>query len=94
MNLIVDRHFHRQKDQEDFNYFLNKFVFSSVEYEIKHVDSQKNPLVNTADMVAGAVLWKYRGKDKQFYNIIKANILAEKILNWPELKRKSIKKSA
>jgi len=39
-------------------------------------------------MVAGAILWKYRGKDSQFYNLIKENIVVEKIISWPELKNR------
>lgn len=57
---------------------------------IKHVDSVQNFLVNLADMSAGSVLWKYRGKDSQFYNLIKENIVVEKIISWPEAKKKSL----
>jgi len=41
-------------------------------------------------MSAGAILWKYSGKDLQFYNLIKENIMVEKIISWPEIKRKSL----
>jgi len=92
INFIIDRHFHRKTDQNEFNKLVEIEIKKSSEYSIKDVDSQKNFLVNVADMAAGAILWKYRGKDAQFYELIKENIVAEKVVSWPEIKRKSIKK--
>lgn len=90
INLIIDRHFQRKVDQDKFNRFLKIKVNKGLEYQIKHIDSQQNFLVNIADMAAGAILWKYSGKDLQFYNLIKENVVVEKIVNWPEIKRKSL----
>lgn len=92
MNFIIDRHFHRKIDQNEFDKLVEMEIKKKSKYSIKNVDSQKNFLVNTADMAAGAVLWKYRGRDTQFYDLIKENIVAEKVVSWPEIKRKSIKK--
>ncbi len=92
INFIIDRHFHRKTDQNEFNKLVKMEIKNGSEYLIKDVDSQRNFLVNTADMAAGSVLWKYRDKDMQFYNLIKENIVAEKVVSWPEIKRKSIKK--
>ncbi len=89
--ITINRHFHRKIDQNNFNKFLRKWVDKSLKYTIRHSDSQQNHLVNLADMTAGAVLWKYSGKDSQFYNIIKESIMVEKLVSWPEIKRKSIK---
>jgi len=90
LGVIIDKHFHRKIDQDKFNQFLKEKINKNLEYQIKHADSQQNSLVNIADMSAGAVLWKYSGKDLQFYNLIKDNIVVEKIVNWPEIKRKSL----
>jgi len=90
VNLIVDKHFHRKIDQTRFNQVLNVRINKSLKYQIRHVDSRQNTLVNIADMSAGAILWKYSGKDLEFYNLIKENIIIEKIISWPEIKRKSI----
>lgn len=87
---VLDRHFYRKFDQDKFDSLIKKEIGGSLKYQIKHVDSQQDFLVNIADMVAGAILWKYRGKDAQFYNLIKENIVMEKLINWPEIKRKSI----
>lgn len=92
INFVIDRHFYRKVDQNEFNKLVGLEFKGSLKYLIKDVDSQKNFLVNTADMAAGAILWKYRGKDRQFYDLIKENIIAEKVVSWPEIKRKSIKK--
>lgn len=90
IDLVIDRHFYRRIDQERFQQILKKKVNKDLKYQMKQVDSKQNPLVNVADMTAGAVLWKYSGKDLEFYNLIKENIIIEKIISWPEIKRKSI----
>ena len=90
VNLVIDRHFQRKVNQNKFNGFLKMEISKGLKYQIKHIDSQQNFLVNIADMTAGAILWKYSGKDLQFYNLIKESIVVEKLVNWPEIKRKSL----
>lgn len=90
INLVIDRHFYRKIDQSKFNQLLRTKINNSLKCRIKHVDSQNNFLVNIADMAAGAVLWRYSGKNLQFYNLIKENIIVEKIMSWPEVKRRSM----
>ncbi len=90
MNLVLDRHFYRKVDEDRFNKTLKIKVDKELKYQAKHIDSRHNFLVNIADMVAGAVLWKYHGRDLQFYNLIKENIIIEKIVSWPEIRRKSL----
>lgn len=89
---MIDRHFHRKVDQNYFNKFLREQINANLKCEIKHIDSQQDFLVNIADMTAGAILWKYSGKNSQFYNLIKDNVVIEKLVSWPELKRKSLSK--
>lgn len=90
--ITIDRHFHRRIDQDRFNRFLRKQIDSSLGYKISHIDSRQDALVNIADMVSGAILWKYTGKDWQFYDLIKENIITEKLVSWPEIKRRSLNK--
>jgi len=90
INLVIDKHFHRVIDQDRFEQILKMKVNKDLKYQMKQVDSKQNPLVNMADMVAGAVLWKYSGKNLEFYNLIKENIVIEKIISWPEIKRKNL----
>lgn len=90
LGLVIDRHFQRKIDQLNFNRFLKMKINKGLKYQIEHIDSQQNFLVNIADMAGGAILWKYHGKDSQFYNLIKDNIVIEKIVNWPEIKRKNL----
>jgi len=90
INLVLDRHFYRKVDEDRLNKLLKSKINKDVKYQIRHVDSRQNFLVNIADMAAGAILWKYSGKDLQFYNLIKENIIIEKIVSWPEIKRKNL----
>lgn len=92
LTIIIDRHFHRRKDEIDFNKSLQRNITKDLTYTIQHKDSQQNSIINLADFVAGAILAKYNKNTFQFYKIIKENILLEKIVNWPELKRKSLGK--
>lgn len=92
LKIIIDRHFCKKGHEQDFNKFLRKSIGKHFDFDIKHIDSQQNLIVNVADFVAGAILAKYNKNNFLFYDIIKENILLEKIINWPELKRKSIRK--
>jgi len=85
-NIIFDRHFHRKKDQKIFNQTLNKLLNQSIPFT--HIDSQKDPRVNSADMVAGSLLWAKTGKDARFYELIKPKVVSEKLVNWKQIKKK------
>jgi len=84
VQVIFDRHFHRIRDQERFNRSLIQLLKRKL--DISHVDSQKDPRVNVADMVAGSLLWQKTGKDDQFYRLIKEKIVAEKVIDWKKLR--------
>jgi len=90
LKIIIDRHFFKKDDERNFNKFLEKNIKRNVSFSIQHIDSQQNFIVNLADFAAGAILAKYNKNNFQFYDIIKESILLEKIINWPELKRKSL----
>lgn len=89
-SIIFDRHFHNQLDREKFDSVLKKLIGENL--SISHADSLKEPAVNTADMIAGSLLWKRTGKDDQFYKIIKNKIVEEKVVNWKEAKKWFINK--
>ena len=88
LKIIIDKHFSRKADEKVFNGFLGKKVKNNLNYTIEHLESQRNYIINLADFVANAVLTKYNRNKYKFYDIIKDSILVEKIINWPELKRK------
>lgn len=88
--VIFDKHFHREIDQDKFDKVLRNLFKKKL--RLLHLDSIQNVEVNTADMVAGALLWKYTGRDDRFYELIKEKIISEKILNWKEAKRKFFEK--
>jgi len=85
VSIVFDRHFHKASDREEFDKIIRGLINKSV--IISHVDSLVEPAVNTADMVAGSLLWKQTGKDDQFYKIIRPKIVEEKIVNWKQAKK-------
>lgn len=84
--VVFDRHFHQKRDQESFNQALFKLLGEDI--NVSHVDSQKDQRVNSADMVAGSLLWKETGKDTRFYELIKPKIITEKLVNWKQIKKR------
>ncbi|MFH1423486.1 MAG: DUF3800 domain-containing protein [Candidatus Nealsonbacteria bacterium] len=93
LKIFIDRHFSKRRDENDFNKYLhNQLTSKNLNYTIQHVESQRNFVINLADFVAGAALAKYNRNNLKFYDIIKEHILFEKIISWPELKRKSLGK--
>ena len=83
---VFDRHFSQDQDRLEFNHILSALL--EKQFVFRHVDSQTEPAINAADMIAGAFLWKTTGKDIQFFNIIESKVVSSKKLNWPEAKRK------
>lgn len=93
LKIFIDRHFHKKGDEKNFDQLIQKEIGEDLRYTVQHVDSQQNFIINLVDFVAGAILAKYNKNNLQFYDIIKEHILLEKIVNWPELKRKSLTKT-
>ncbi len=89
--IIFDRHFHREKDQEVFNQILNKLLRKKLSFI--HKDSKSNPFITASDMIAGSILWNNTGKSAQFYLLIKDKIIIEKRINWKEAKRRFFTKN-
>lgn len=87
--IIFDRHFHKDEDIEEFNKFLKELLGKLP--KVKHVDSQKDKRINVADLIAGAVLAKERGKEEKFYRMFKKQVISETKINWPEAKRRLFK---
>lgn len=82
--VIFDKHFQQKEDLTKFNEVLLELLGETL--TLKHLSSVDNPEINSADMVAGSLLWKYTGKSEKFYNLIKDKIISEQILNWKEAK--------
>ncbi len=90
--VLIDKHFHKKSDEQQFDNRLKRLIKETVDYDLRHIDSQKEQIINLADFIAGASLTKHNRDNPYFYNFIKESILLEKIVNWPELKKKSIEK--
>jgi len=80
--VIFDKHFQQKEDLIKFNEVLLELLGETL--ILKHLSSIDNPEINSADMVAGSLLWKYTGKNEKFYNFIKDKIISEQLLNWKE----------
>lgn len=83
--IIFDKHFHKKTDREVFDARLVELT--GRRFSIIHADSVNDTRVNTADMVAGSILYFRTGKNKQFYEVIKEKIISEKVLHWKEAKK-------
>lgn len=59
---------------------------------IEHVDSSKNIIVNSADMIAGCILAKETEKNVEYFKIIKNKVLSIREINWKELKKRFYQK--
>ena len=88
--IILDRHFHSNKDIKVFDQHIKRLLNSSP--KIRHVDSKKDKRVNVADMIAGALLSKETGRNTDYYKIFANKIVIEKRIAWNEAKRKFFEK--
>ena len=88
--VIFDKHFHKPSDRKLFDNTLSNLLKYKTSF--LHVDSSKDIAVNASDMVAGSLLWKYSGKNDEFYNLIKNKIITETVIYWKEAKRKFIER--
>jgi len=82
--VIFDKHFHQEKDQKLFNYFLFQFLKKKI--KLVHVNSQEDQRISAPDMIAGSLLWAKTKNDSRFYKIIKNQIISEKMVNWRQIK--------
>ncbi len=83
--VVFDKHFHKKTDREVFDAGLMELIGRKL--SIIHADSVNDTRVNTADMVAGSILYYRTGKNKQFYEMIKEKIISEKVLHWKVAKK-------
>ena len=81
-----------EKNREEFNKYVNNKASWIWHNELEnseklkpvicnHEDSQKEPLLQLADFICGAVFQKYERNNTMFYNIIKSKIAYE-IVPW------------
>lgn len=85
VELVVDSHFtHPEKRDE-----LNRLVRAALDINTvpKYVDSKKNPYVQLADFVAGAVFYKRIGREAIFYEFIQERFISDQLRSWKDLKR-------
>lgn len=60
----------------------------------QYVDSIKNPCVQLADFVAGAVHAKHSGRGAVFYHFIRPRMISDRMMTWSALRREWIEASS
>jgi hypothetical protein len=74
---------------------LTAVVRASLNLDVKpcYVDSVKNPYVQLADFVAGAVHAKQTGRNPVFYQFIRPQIISDQLVTWRTLRREWMESS-
>ena len=89
IELVLDRHFHNQSQQNLFNSFLASPSFGE-KCSVRHVDSQRERAVNSADMVSGSYLAFRTKKNTEYFKLIKGNVAKIIRKKWTMLKRENL----
>lgn len=89
--LAVDMPFNRPWQRER----LTAAVRDTLDLDVEpcYVDSVKNPYVQLADFVAGAVHAKHTGRNPVFYQFIRPRIISDQLVAWGTLRREWIEAS-
>jgi len=85
VELIINHHFNIVKQQEELTALIRSVLGSQV--MLRYVDSRRNPFVQLADFVAGAVHYRRTGRSEVFYELIRERIVGDQLLLWKDLKR-------
>jgi hypothetical protein len=86
IEITFDRHFHNERSQNEFNEYI--FRKDPRIAKIRHVDSQRERAVNSADMVSGSYLARIT-KRSNFFRIISKKVKVYKT-SWVKLKRENL----
>ena len=74
---------------------LTAIVCESLDLNVEpcYVDSVKNPYVQLADFVAGAVRAKHTGQNPIFYQFVRPRIISDQLVTWRTLRREWMESS-
>jgi hypothetical protein len=84
-NVALDRHFTTPVQIARVNTFIYRRWPPMGVLNLIHVDSQRNPLVQLTDFVAGATYTWRNGQDDLLY-LLTDKIAMASVVSWPELK--------
>lgn len=95
LNITMDKKFTNSEQETEFLRVVQKTVeiFAPKNKNVVFnppVDSKKNVLIQLADFVVGALQAKYNNQDLRYAEIIKKNIVLEKIIKWTEVKKRIV----
>jgi hypothetical protein len=84
--LSLDRHFTSAGQVAVLNTFVYRHWPAPGVLTINHVDSQRNPLVQLADFVAGSIYARHKSGDTTG-ELLQPRLRAEAVADWPGVKR-------
>jgi len=89
--LSLDRHFTSPVQVATVNTFIYRHWPTWGVLSIAHVDSQRSPLVQLADFVAGSVYDWYKAGDPTF-GLIEGQVRAALVEDWPRIKARWVRR--
>jgi len=83
--LVVDMPFNMPQQRTR----LTAIVHNTLDLDVKlrYVDSVKNPYIQLADFVAGAVRAKHMGRNLSLYQFIQPRMISDQLVRWKVLRR-------
>lgn len=95
LNLTLDKKFTKPKQEAEFLKYAQETVEKLTPKNKSVVinppkDSKQDSLLQLADFVAGAIQAKYNNKDSHYVEVIKDEIVVEKMIKWTELKKRIV----
>lgn len=90
--LAIDRRFTSPAHVAALNTFIYRQWPAGGILSISHVDSQRNPLVQLADFVAGCV-YAFHKEGDNMLKIIESRVSAAVVAEWPEIKQRWMSKA-
>lgn len=92
MALAVDKHFTSLAQRAVLDTFIHRHWPKQGVLTIAHVDSQRNPLVQLADFVAGGAYDWHKQGDRT-YRLLEGKIEAELVESWRHVKRRWLRET-
>lgn len=95
LNITMDKKFASVKDEAE-SLKITQGVVEELAPKNKNIvfnppaDSKKEPLLQLADFVAGAMNSKYNNQDNHYADIIEKRIIKEKKIKWTNLKKRIV----
>ena len=87
-DLTVDKRYTNPKSETRFRHTVLRIAstVANATFRLTTLQSEREPLLQLADFVAGAFQRKYNSGDTRFADLIVGRVVSEKVYEWPTLK--------